>query len=661
MQSLKTWIGSDKNPKVLDPLKFVGNREIELLKAKGYDLDFLKKIMPQGGLFFDEEYVYYGNGISRCVTVYKYTKDPNLFWLATLMNNPHTIATMDVRTDEKQEVINTINKAMDELDDRTENERKATDRHKSAEEYVDLARYAQSLTSNGEVSKRLKVRVHVYGKTREEVDERAQQLIESLKSMDFRGVTYLHKAKQDWLSMFKMSETQEKWFGDVRGQSVPALNIGGGYPFHHQMLKDPGGTEYGETLTGGPFVWNVTLKNSIRWSTNMVFFGSMGAGKSTALKMIAEAHLPIDDFIWGFEKGKDFIPFLTYYGGTMVRLDGSDGMINPLEIFATRMNDEATEVNQAQSYITHLDKVTYQVQLVHPHLKGTMKSEFKLYLNRFYEAKGLIPKGLTKDHRLANNVQITGLAPEKYPTFSEFYDYLRQLDLSGFSPEKVTRKEAIEVMVQELCETYGTMFDGHSTITHLNERQLVFFDIDSITGLDRGVQQCQMYMAMTLIWNQALIQGRKQRTLVRQGLLDPKDFIRFLAYLDECHNIINPEYIETVDYVTNFQREMRKVEAMTVLATQSPQEMVPENTKSETFSKLKKVFEFSSTKIFMRMDESVLEHIGKLVGKSVTRSELDSIPQQEKGDAVINFGNKETIRVHFIPNERQLKLFDGGQ
>ena len=44
-----------------------------------------------------------------------------------------------------------------------------------------------------------------------------------------------------------------------------------------------------------------------------------------------------------------------------------------------------------------------------------------------------------------------------------------------------------------------------------------------------------------------------------------------------------------------------------------------------------------------------------------TRSELESIPQQEKGDAVINFGNKETIRVHFTPNERQLKLFDGGE
>ena len=54
------------------------------------------------------------------------------FWLANLMNNPHTVATLDVSTDEKQKVIDQINRALDELNDRSDNERKATDRNKSA-------------------------------------------------------------------------------------------------------------------------------------------------------------------------------------------------------------------------------------------------------------------------------------------------------------------------------------------------------------------------------------------------------------------------------------------------------------------------------------------------------------------------------------------------
>ena len=282
-------------------------------------------------------------------------------------------------------------------------------RNKSAEEYLELAEYARKLTSNGEISKQVKVRVHVYGNTIQEVDERAQELIENLKGMDYRAVTYLHKTKRDWQSMFTMFDEQAEWFGNIKGQSLPSLNIGGGFPFHHQTLKDPGGTQYGETMTGGPFVWNATYKNSVRLSTNTLLLGMMGAGKSTVLKMIAEAHLAAGDFIWGFEKGKDFIPFLKEYNGIMVRLDGSDGMINPLEIFATRTYDEASrlyddgsvkdlKINEAASYQTHLDKVVYQVQLVSPQLKGTMKAEFKTYLNRFYEEYGTVPRGFTSSN-----------------------------------------------------------------------------------------------------------------------------------------------------------------------------------------------------------------------------------------------------------------------
>ncbi|RCG03249.1 ATPase, partial [Enterococcus faecium] len=81
--------------------------------------------------------------------------------IANLMNNPHTVATLDVSTDEKQKVIDQINRALDELNDRSDNERKATDRNKSAEEYLELAEYARNLTSNGENSKQVKERVHV--------------------------------------------------------------------------------------------------------------------------------------------------------------------------------------------------------------------------------------------------------------------------------------------------------------------------------------------------------------------------------------------------------------------------------------------------------------------------------------------------------------------
>lgn len=61
------------------------------------------------------------------------------------------------------------------------------------------------------------------------------------------------------------------------------------------------------------------------------------------------------------------------------------------------------------------------------------------------------------------------------------------------------------------------------------------------------------------------------------------------------------------------------------------------------------------------MDPSQIPHIQSLVGKSLTESEVQSITEQKKGDAIITFGDRETYRVHITPNERQLKLFAGGK
>lgn len=93
-------------------------------------------------------------------------------------------------------------------------------------------------------------------------------------------------------------------------------------------------------MIGGLFVWNVMYKNSVWLFINILFLGMMGVGKLIVFKMIVEVYLVVGDFIWGFEKGKDFIFFLKEYNGIMVCLDGFDGMINFLEIFVICMYDE---------------------------------------------------------------------------------------------------------------------------------------------------------------------------------------------------------------------------------------------------------------------------------------------------------------------------------
>jgi DNA helicase HerA-like ATPase len=128
---------------------------------------------------------------------------------------------------------------------------------------------------------------------------------------------------------------------------------------------------------------------------------------------------------------------------------------------------------------------------------------------------------------------------------------------------------------------------------------------------------------------------------------------------DESHNLINTNNIAAVEYVSNFEREMRKFRAGVVFATQSPQEMVPEGAASTDVAKLKTIFELTQFKTMFNLDDSLLHRMRELLGDSLTDSEYAAIPDLEVGQAIMSLGSKQSYRVKFLPSERQLKLFDG--
>ncbi|MGU9426559.1 VirB4 family type IV secretion system protein, partial [Clostridium perfringens] len=43
-------------------------------------------------------------------------------------------------------------------------------------------------------------------------------------------------------------------------------------------------------------------------------------------------------------------------GGKVIKLDGSNGMINPFQIFATMIDTDTNEILEEQSYMFHINK-----------------------------------------------------------------------------------------------------------------------------------------------------------------------------------------------------------------------------------------------------------------------------------------------------------------
>jgi len=627
----------------------------EKLKRDGYDISFLKRIQPQGGIFFTEGYIRCGDGYQGCLYVYNFAEEVYRLWLASPMCMESSIASMHFLTVNKQEVLRNIDRSIAELRDRGETGRTTTDRDDAHYELMNLREFAQSITQGGEVVKLVHLRIFFYDFSKADLEKKMKDAQEELRNLNHKAAINLFLQKAEWQSLFQPVTEHTSRPGAV----LPATSLGGGLPFHYQAVKDPRGGYYGRTSTGGAFIFDPFYSTNTRRSFNGFVLGKMGCGKSTSLKMMCENLAARDSFIRGFDKSGEYKSLVHSLNGKIIDLAGGSGMINPLEVYATQTDATGAIVDEYGSFMKHVDKVSNMMRFLNPDLPKSALDDFKRLLRQFYINFGILPKDYIEDPK---RVRVTGLAPTAYPTLSQFRAWLQTYRYENATVERIRILEKIQATVGEMVDQYGPLFDGYTSIPNIDSEQIVFFDIDGISQLDKEVFNCQLYTALTLIWNHALKNGRRMKQLIdEQGAAAYPNIKYFMVLIDECHNIINAENDFAVGYVTSFQREMRKMAAGVWFATQSPNEMLPETASDQTVAKMKTVFELTQYKVFFSLDNSVLGRMREVLGGSLTETDYQMLPELPMGRAIVQMTASESCIVQFEPDEAQLARFKGGQ
>ncbi|WP_115652755.1 type IV secretion system protein VirB4, partial [Priestia megaterium] len=474
----------------------------EIKQKKGYNPHFVAQIQPQGGVSFKENLVRNGDGYSTCIHIYEYPTNVNDFWLEPIMNMPNAITTLDVVSDERKQVVEAINKNMSEQNARHVNAKENIDRMDAQEQYLDMKELYRQVT-NGEVIKRIHLRIYIAEKTIPDLEKRLKEVIHHLETHNFRGSIFLNEQEYEWESLITHFDMQKKYPNKRKGKEIPALALAGGFPFHFTHLDDPYGTYQGTTRTGGSVIFDLFHKDQQRKSYNAVLMGLMGAGKSTFLKKVTTDNAIKGYKIRGFDIVGEFESLVRELGGKQIALDGSEGQINPLQVFKTHEH----ELN---SFTQHLSKLTVFYRFIAPEAKDDELKEYEKLLRKLY-----IQKQLWNDEKGAINY-ITGLSPEAYPTFSEFLQLIRQ-ELyadektrehhSNLGEYRKRRLEVIELNIENLVETYAHLFDGISTIEDFNDEQVVFFSIRHLSKLKDEIAQAQLFNVMSLLWDGMLQNG----------------------------------------------------------------------------------------------------------------------------------------------------------
>lgn len=637
---------------------------VEEIKDKlGYNPYLISEIQPMGNIKFEERYIKKGDGYETCIFIYDYKTIVSDFWLEPIMNMEGVIPTLDIASTSRFEVVRDINKAMAEQDTRYQNAKDNVDRMDAEKAYNGLKEMYE-MVDDGEVIKRVVLRVYVYAKTFSELEIKTKEVLNHLESYNFRGTVLLNEQQYEWESLVTGYNTQMEYPNKRNGKEIPSQTLAGGNFLHFTSLADPYGSHYGTTDTNGTVIFDLFHKDSFRKFYNGLVIGKMGTGKSTLLKKLVK-----DNAIKGYkvrvlDVTGEFTGLVESLEGKTIALDGSEGLINILQVFKTVLDDEGN-VEEGLSFTQHLSKMSVFYKYIKNNASHNEVIEFENLLRKLYISKGM----WSSDPNV--EMSITSHKSSEYPILSdllslvekELYEDVESKKLrENLSRDRESRLLDIELSLANLIENYGHIFNGVSSIEDFDKELVVSFPLRNLLNLKPEIFQAQIFNLMNMLWDGMIVNGEHQLKNFTNNNMSFEDAQRYLIVLDEAYNIINTEDTSqpAVKYITQFMREARKYFGGIVFASHLLTDFVPMNSSQTNAENVKKLFQLTQYKFIGEQDIEALPQIKSVFEGQLTESEIKVIPTLVTGNMVLSISSVKNIVFTVDVSEEELKLFGGG-
>ena len=646
--------------------KLTAEEKVEKRKQKlGYDPYLYEKIQPQGGICFrDPKFVMTGTGYEACLHIYEFPRQLNDYWMSKFCNLNNTVVTVDISTDNVIEVKKNINRSMKEQQFRYMEARDFQERYDAKQRYQEMERLYDEINSMGEVIKLVHVRIFVTDQSFARLEEKVKSIAVRLESNGFLTAIYLNETKREWLSMYQSYQEQQKEFFSTYGQPLVSNALASGDPFHFSSLEDPTGNLLGKTPCGGNVIFDEFTKTKTRLYYNELVIGTMGSGKSTLLKKRFKANAVRGNYVRTFDISGEFTKLTKVYGGKVIKLDGTNGILNPLEILKA---DE----NEGISFTRHISKVSTIYKFLTEGQADTQEIIlFEELLREVYQKFGME----LRNGKVSRKV--TGLPATSYPTFSDLLAYITEkidgmketeydeISLS-LAKKNLERSDKIRMVIQNIVHTYGSLFDGHTSIDNILDEQIVTFDISTIKEMKASVFDAQIFNMVSLCWDNCVTNGKLMMERMNLPQENPEhlefeDTTKFLMIIDESHRWLNTRKPQALESITIYLREARKYFGGIMLASQSIRDYVPEGSGAEAIDDLKKIFELTQYKFIFHQETNVLGLFDRIFENTVTQSQRDRIPKLEVGETILCISSDRNLefKVHLTNEEN--RIFQGG-
>ena len=640
-------------------------KESRKRKKLDYDPYLLECVQPQGGITFrDEKNILTGGGYETCIHIYEFPRHLDDFWMSKVCNINHTVVTVDISTENTIEVKKNINRSMKEQRSRYMEANDFQEQYDAKQRYKEMERLFDEINAMGEVIKLLHVRIFVADRSFVQLEEKVKNIMARLESNGFRPTIFLNEMKTEWISMFRSYKQQQEDLFFTYGQPLISNALAAGNPYHFSSLEDPTGDFLGKTPCGGNVIYDEFTKTKTRLYYNSLVVGTMGSGKSTLLKKRLLSNAIKGNYVRTFDISGEFTKLTKTLGGKVIKLDGTNGILNPLEILKA-------EDDEGISFTRHISKVATIYKFL---VDGTAETqeiiEFEELLRGLYKSFGMeLVNGKVK-------ASVTGLPASRYPTFSDLLSYISgQIDeiqnkrYEGAELALVNKNlimlDKIRKVVANIVNTYGSLFDGHTSIDNILDEQIVTFDISTIKEMKAAVFDAQIFNMISLCWDNCVTNGRLMLDRLNRepgdpGKIELEDVTRFLMIIDESHRWLNTKKRHALESVGIYLREARKFFGGILLASQSIRDYAPEGSGEEEIDDLKKIFELAQYKFICHQEPNTLPLLDKIFESTLTQSQRNKIPKLEQGETILCISSDRNLEFKVHLTKEEDKLFMGG-
>lgn len=623
-------------------------------------MNLLNEIKPAGGITFkDVKYITTGSGYEGCIHIYRFPENIDTYWMAKVCNINGTVALVDISTDNMSEVKKNLNKSMKEQAGRRSGARDFAELYDAEKRLDEMKRMYDEINSYNEVIKLVHIRIFLADRSFEALEKKIKNIMDKLETdSGFLTTIYLNESKSEYKSMTRSYKKQKEEMFFPKGQSLTATGIAHGDPFHFSSLDDETGEFLGTTPCGGNVLLDIFQKTSTRLYYNFLAIGEMGSGKSTLLKKQFKSNAIKGNYVRTFDISGEFTILTKTLGGKVIKLDGSEGILNPLEILKAGDDENI-------SFTRHISKVsTFYKFLVGGSVDAEEIAEFEDVLKQLYSSFGL----WSDDRR---NIQCTGLPATSYPTFTDYLNFLtesmKEMQEGKYShiEEQVIvntllLRDKIRKVIKNIVDTYGSLFDGHTSIDNILDEQIVTFDISTLKELKNEVFDAMIINIISLCWDNCVTNGKLMLNMLREGKIKLWDVTRFLILIDESHRWLNAKKTHALDLVSVYLREARKYFGGIGLASQRAADYVPEGSDSDAVNKLKNIFELTQYKFVFRQSSNAKKLLYQIFDGELTGTQIEKIPKLEIGQCILLISGDKNIefKVHLTKDEDM--LFSGG-